>query len=157
MKFDDVYGGRPPFQAGSLPSEAAAEEIADQAMTQRAQVLAFINSRGLQGATDKEIQLALGMTVSTQVPRRRALVLKGQVKDAGFCRMSTTGRMATVWVSANEPEIHGVPLLQTLRQKYKAALDKIEQLEDELRDCREELRRSRSGKKQLPLFGDLSS
>jgi hypothetical protein len=57
----------------------------------------FISGQGARGATDREVQAALRIRVSTEVPRRRELVLEGKVEDSGR-RRSCQGVKSTVWV-----------------------------------------------------------
>ena len=88
-----------PCQRHSATSRAAAEQAAEGAGNQRQKVLAYLLSRPL-GATDEEIQEALGMNPSTQRPRRVELVAQGKVKDSRTVRKTRSGRNATVWQCA---------------------------------------------------------
>lgn len=96
----EPYRGHAPFVSGSITSEMAAGDIQETTHTLRLKVLAFIKSRGAQGATDEEIQTALAMTGNTERPRRRELYLAGKIKQAGFNRKTKSGRAAVVWVAA---------------------------------------------------------
>lgn len=89
-----------PFQPHSATSILAASRIKPSAATLRTSVLGFIVARGERGATDIEIQDALGMEGSTQRPRRVELVMAGLVKDSGTTRKSGSGRACAVWVTA---------------------------------------------------------
>jgi hypothetical protein len=91
----------PPAQPHSPASIAAAEAIAAKAWTLRAQVYGHLRECGWMGATDEEIQLALGMDPSTQRPRRVELVRQGLVRDSGAKRETRSGREAGVWVVNN--------------------------------------------------------
>lgn len=91
---------RPPAVRGSATSRAAADSIGPEADTLRRRVLAFLQARGLEGATDEEIQLGLGMNPSTQRPRRIELVEQGRVRDSGSTRRTRSNRRAVVWVTA---------------------------------------------------------
>ena len=64
----ELFGGTPPHQVTSPTSRGAAEAIEPRAHTLAAMVYQFILNRSTRGATDKEVQQALGMSVSTQVP-----------------------------------------------------------------------------------------
>ena len=88
----------PPFSFGSPTSEAAAEQIASSAETLRAEVFAYIKAKGAEGATDDEIQQALGMAGNTQRPRRRELELASRIQKSGQQRKTLSGRLAAVWV-----------------------------------------------------------
>jgi hypothetical protein len=61
-------------------------------------VLAFLVSRGADGATDEEAEKALRMKPQTYTPRRGELVKAGLVADTGRRRGTTSGRSAAVWV-----------------------------------------------------------
>lgn len=81
-------------------STVAAEAIRGQAAHLRALVLAEITRRGEAGATDEEVQAALGMQGNTQRPRRGELVAAGLVVDSGRRRPTRSGKPAAVWVAA---------------------------------------------------------
>jgi len=72
--------------------------------TQRAHVLEAI-TRTPAGATDDEIQIALGIDGSSERPRRWELWKLGQIEirrdDHGVPvqRMTRTGRRAVVWIA----------------------------------------------------------
>ena len=84
-------------QRHSDTSKAAAADIAPAAGTLRAQVLAFIDSRGAKGATDEEIAQGTGINPSTARPRRVELATRGLIVKAGT-RKTASGRMADVWI-----------------------------------------------------------
>ena len=86
---------RPPAQAHSDTSTAAAEEIAPKAVRLRGVVLAFIKGAG--GATDEEISTGTGLPPNTSRPRRVELVDMGLVRDSGTRRKTASGRSAVVW------------------------------------------------------------
>lgn len=77
-------------------SEAAARKVNPDAL--RSKVLEFIRAKGEEGATDCEIQAALGLSGDTQRPRRWELHKAGLIKDSGKTRPTKFGREATVWV-----------------------------------------------------------
>lgn len=89
----------PPAQAHSATSCAAARAAVPHAQGQRERVLAFLRSRGACGATDAEIQEALGLDGSTQRPRRVELVRAGLVVDTGRVRPTQSGRVAAVFAA----------------------------------------------------------
>jgi hypothetical protein len=88
-----------PFVRHSDTSRAAAEAIEDRAPGKQARVLACLLLRGLEGATDEEVQDLLRMSPNTERPRRIELVRMGLCRDAGRSRRTRAGRMATVWVA----------------------------------------------------------
>lgn len=101
-KTRDETGGLPmwekaPFQKHSETSRDAAENIEPRAGTLRAKVLAYLRDRGGNGATDLEMQDALGLGGSTQRPRRVKLVELGLAVDSGDVRVTESGRKAVVW------------------------------------------------------------
>lgn len=85
-----------PYQRHSDTSKAAAREIATDAGTLRERVYAYLLSCP-DGATDQEIQNALGMDPNTQRPRRVELVRAGRVRKTERTRKTTSGRAAAVW------------------------------------------------------------
>lgn len=89
-----------PYAKGSATSEAAAEAIKPKAGSQRARVYAFILGRGEYGATDEEIQAALGISESSVRPRRGELREAGLIHDSGRTRPTRSGGQATVWVAS---------------------------------------------------------
>jgi hypothetical protein len=119
----DLYDGRPPHQVESDTSAAAAHNILDSVKGMQLQVYDFISFCGKKGATDVEIQLALSMSVSAQVPRRRELVLKGLVIDSGQRRKNPSGCKAVVWVKTTVP--HPPPAKPTSKQEETKALSDV--------------------------------
>lgn len=89
-----------PAQAHSRTSVEAARRISGKSQALRARVFAYIQAQGELGATDEEVQTALGMGGSTQRPRRVDLETAGMVRDSGRTRRTTSGRQAVVWVAA---------------------------------------------------------
>jgi hypothetical protein len=92
---------RVPYQAHSETSKAAAASMVKHTPTIRARVLAYIKSRGADGATDSEIQQALGLRDQTEVPRRIELMRTGEIANSGKQRKTASGRNAVVWVLGN--------------------------------------------------------
>ena len=92
----DSYGG--PFPRHSDTSKAAAAALRGS-QTLRALVYKAIASSGGHGMTDSEVQAHLGLSGSTQRPRRVRLVELGFVRDSGNRRASKTGRLCTVWIA----------------------------------------------------------
>ena len=90
----------PPAQIHSATSVAAGESIKQSGPVLRLRVLDFLRDRGQEGATDEEMQLALGMPASTQRPRRIELVKLHLVHDSQATRPTMSGRKATVWMVA---------------------------------------------------------
>jgi len=89
----DSYGV--PFQRHSDTSKAAAAAL-EGSQTLRALVYKAITSSGARGMTDPEAQAHLGLSGSTQRPRRVRLVELGLVRDSGNRRESQAGRLCTV-------------------------------------------------------------
>lgn len=81
-------------------SDAAARRIAGRAAKQRADVLAVIMGAGALGATDAEIETAIGIRAQSVSPRRGELRALGLVVDSGRRRLTPRGCPATVWVAA---------------------------------------------------------
>lgn len=87
---DDV-----PYVTGSGTSAAAAHST--NATRDKGRVLDYIRRAG--GATDDEVERALGMAHQTASARRRDLVLAGLVTESGHFRQTCRGCTATVWIS----------------------------------------------------------
>ncbi len=100
----EAYPAGPPAVKDSDTSEAAARSVAGVTGRLRSQILDFIRCRGAEGATDDEIEAALGLRHQTASARRRELVLLGWVTDSGTRRRTRSGRTATVWILAEEGE-----------------------------------------------------
>lgn len=92
---EDLFD-RPRYVSGSKTSQDAATSIRSGAATLRTRVLNYLRDRR-DGATDDEMQWALGMNPSTQRPRRVELCVEGLVVDSGKRRPTKSGRAATVW------------------------------------------------------------
>jgi hypothetical protein len=93
------YEDGAPYQWHSETSREAAEAIEPDAATLRGQVLAYIRKCGERGATDDELQVALGMNPSTERPRRIELWRRDRIWRNGEKRPTRSGRQAVVWVA----------------------------------------------------------
>lgn len=92
-----------PAVGGSETSlEAAASWMVEDTNALRARVYAALLARGAFGATDEELQIALGMNPSTERPRRIELVERGRVRDSGARRLTRSGRRAVVWIVCDD-------------------------------------------------------
>jgi hypothetical protein len=91
-----------PYAPGSDTSRAAAKAIRGHLTTLEQRVLDAIKAAGDHGATDEELQRALGMNPSTQRPRRGELVGANLVRDSGRTRLTVSKRKATVWIATGE-------------------------------------------------------
>jgi hypothetical protein len=100
----EPYHNQPPFVAGSETSEAAASRAKQSAETMRARVLEYITAQGEEGATDDEVEVALGMLHQTASARRRELELSGHIQKTDWSRPTRTGSQAAVYcVSEHAP------------------------------------------------------
>lgn len=97
----DLFGGCPPHE-NTDTSIAAALSMLSCARTLQGAVYRMIRARGPAGATDDEIERAMGLRHQTASARRRELVLLGTVRDSGKRRRTDSGRFATVWVTDEE-------------------------------------------------------
>lgn len=98
----------PPAHRNAPPtSRIAARRIAGRTATLRAAVLGLLVERGDDGATDEEIQLALGLASNTEIPRRWELVNLRLVVASGRRRPTRSGCPATVWVVATAATMPG--------------------------------------------------
>lgn len=92
-----LFAARAPSVNGSATSAQAADSLGPATLNaMQSKVLRFLQTCGAFGATDEEMQLALGMNPSTQRPRRIELARRGLVVEAGT-RRTTSGRNASVW------------------------------------------------------------
>jgi hypothetical protein len=92
-----LFAQRAPSARGSMTSAQAADSLSPKTLTAlQAKVLRFLETCGAFGATDEEMQLALGMNPSTQRPRRIELARRGLIVTCGT-RKTTSGRNADVW------------------------------------------------------------
>ena len=123
---DEKRGKGIPFVKGSETSADAADSMIKPAGKLRFKVYQYIQSRGSVGATDEEVQDALGMSPNTQRPRRRELETAGKIAKMYFMgkrrtRATQSGRRAGLYAipehaqdipyyqEAQEPEIRSVP------------------------------------------------
>lgn len=93
----------PPAQAHSRTSRTAGRMAKVSAATLRADVLAFLRLRGVEGATDEEIQEALDLPGNTERPRRGELVRMEMVEDSHRTRKTHSGLLAVVWIARRTP------------------------------------------------------
>lgn len=80
-------------------SRAAAARALPRSGSDRRRVYDLIAARGAEGATDDEIEVALGLPHQTASARRNGLRDDGWVADSGRRRPTRTGAEATVWVT----------------------------------------------------------
>ena len=93
------YGGCAPHR-GVDTSRFASESIQAVLTGLQERVLAFIVSRGAEGATDHEIVAGTGLLKDTAAPRRKELVEMWRGEWRGSYRPTPSGRPARVWVAA---------------------------------------------------------
>lgn len=98
MEQYELYGGTPPHEATATSLDAA-RKIQPCATIQRAKVLQAIQRAGIWGATDYELEKALGLIHQSCSARRRELVLLSRIVDSGERRVTRNGRTAIVWVA----------------------------------------------------------
>lgn len=81
---------------GTETSRSAAQEIRRALPALESRVLAHLAGM-VQGATNEELENALGMGGSTLRPRVVELRNRGLVRDSGKRRNTRSGRAAVVW------------------------------------------------------------
>ena len=117
-----------PFVAGSETSEAAAKQT--NAMSDEDRVYQFMAERAGHGATDDEIETALGLAHQTASARRRTLELKRKVFRTSKTRLTRRQRMAGVYVVAScfvGPDLNVVGKFQKpSRDEMQIALMQVE-------------------------------
>lgn len=90
---DNVPAGK------SDTSRAAFESIKPTRETKRQRVYNYIGAQGDVGATNQEIETALGMLQSTVQPRCNELWRGNSIRDSGRRRLTASGRKAKVWIT----------------------------------------------------------
>lgn len=71
-------------------------------------ILKFLEERGIEGATDEEMDISFGTGASrTNRPHRLSLVKQGSVVNSGKRRPTRSGRSAIVWVVSAHGEEPG--------------------------------------------------
>lgn len=85
-------------------SREAAKSMVRHTSTQRLRVLAYIQSRGPDGATDAEICSALGLSASSVNPRRGELAKLELIELTGTYRLTPSKRRARVWVAVEDAQ-----------------------------------------------------
>jgi len=95
--FNNTSGRTLPHVKGSDTSRAAAESMAAREPTDREQVFAYIQAQGARGATDDEIEVALGLSHQSASPRRRGLQKDGAIYLTDDRRKTRSGRSAGVY------------------------------------------------------------
>ena len=92
-----LFTQRAPSVNGSATSAKAADSLGPATLNAMQRRLAdFLRTCGAFGATDEEMQLALGMNPNTQRPRRRELEDAGLIVRDGT-RKTKSRRNADVW------------------------------------------------------------
>jgi hypothetical protein len=86
-----------PHVKGSDTSKAAAESMEAHARPMRERVFEYIKSQGEHGATDDEIEVALGMSHQSCSPRRRELEKDDAIYLTDDRRKTRSGRRAGVY------------------------------------------------------------
>jgi hypothetical protein len=89
-----------PPHSNRTTSLDAAVEVRPHCGRMEAEVLAVIRVAGSFGATDWEIEQKTGYRHQTASARRRGLVLRGLIREAGKYRITESGRRAIVWIIA---------------------------------------------------------
>ena len=80
----------------------AAEKALPKSGTKRRRVYDYISNRGLHGATDDEIENALGIDGNTVRPTRGGLVEDGYIINTGTTRKNKHGNECIVWRCADQ-------------------------------------------------------
>lgn len=94
-----------PFVRGSETSELAAQTANRRKVERdRNRLLNLLRGRGTVGATDDEMQATLSLEGNTQRPRRGELLKKGLIRKTGVRRPTRTGKLADVYVAAEDTD-----------------------------------------------------
>jgi len=103
---------RAPFVQGSDTSQAAAESIAADAGQLREYVFSLIFESQAGGKTCDEIEAISNMRHQTASARVRELALANRIIDSGRRRATRSGRLAIVWVHAEDSTVKPEPTTQ---------------------------------------------
>lgn len=93
-----LFDPGPPAVRGSATSQAAARAIRDAVPSIETRIVRYVATQGMRGATDAEIQSALGLDGNTERPARIRLTKDRMIQDSGQTRPTPSGRLAVVWV-----------------------------------------------------------
>lgn len=88
---------------GTQTSREAAQSIEHTITDSEMVILRHLRSLGQDGATDDEMERALGMPHQTVSARRNGLASRDMVLDSGERRLTRSGRRAIVWVARTQP------------------------------------------------------
>lgn len=80
-------------------SQAAADAFVLQSGTWRRKIYDYINSKGINGATDQEIQAYFNKSGDTIRPTRKTLQTDGLISDSGRTRVNDAGNECTIWIT----------------------------------------------------------
>lgn len=95
------YPDQPGYERESVTSKAAARSVTDIQGTLQERAFAYILDAGDRGLTCDELEQLTEWRHQTASARIRELVLKNWIVDSGRQRQTSSGRKASVWVSAN--------------------------------------------------------
>lgn len=115
-----------PYEKGRPTSQAAAKAGIKRVNGDRFRVLRHIMLQGSHGATDDEIEVALGLPHTTASARRRGLYLDDEIAFVGETRKTRRGRAANVWVAkilCSELGLDEVRLAPTREEKLSDVLE----------------------------------
>jgi transcription initiation factor IIE alpha subunit len=82
-------------------SVMAAEKAFPKTGSLKRKVYDYFISRGEFGATDQEIESALGLSGNTVRPTRQSLQKDGYILDSGFTRSNANNNQCIVWCVPN--------------------------------------------------------
>lgn len=94
-----------PYVKGSETSKAAAESIKHVVGSTKVRIYQYMMQCGEHGATDDEIEVALGMSHQTASARRRNLEQIGACKKTSRKRPTRSGRAAAVYVAVADADL----------------------------------------------------
>lgn len=114
-------------------SKLAAEEIKPHLGRLQSRVYSYILKQGYSGATCEEVERALNLGHQTVSPRILELRYKGKLKDSGHRRLTTTKRLAIVYVENNVPPSK-MGNYKTLSQRHKELRDSYNLLKQKFED-----------------------
>lgn len=82
-------------------SSKAANNFVLKSGSWRKKIYDFVNNKGINGATDQEIQAYFDKSGDTIRPTRKTLQNDGHIVDSGRTRKNAAGNDCVIWVTDN--------------------------------------------------------
>ena len=86
-------------------SVEAAESAVSHAGFQKERVYNEIRRRGIAGATNDELSVALDLTIQTVCPRANELFQEGRIQKSGVKRLTRSDRRTEAWILGSDSKL----------------------------------------------------